>query len=247
MHAQVSALGNGLVVAHGYGVRIRVHRRHLVVEDGVGRKRRARRYHRATSRLKRLVLIGHTGYITLDALRWLRDIGAALVHLGANGQLITTSTAAGPDLAPLRRAQALAATSDAGVEITRELLGAKVSGQRAILDDLPGGPKSADAVDHALLEINQASALEALLAAEAQAASAYWDAWSELPIPFPAGDLARLPKHWLTFGQRHSLLTGGPRLATNPPGAVLNYLYADRRAPGSEAQHGRVPRPRHGG
>ncbi len=28
------------------------------------------------------------------------------------------------------------------------------------------------------------------------------------------------------FGQRASLLTGGPRLATNPAGAVLNYLYA---------------------
>ncbi|MGH2965989.1 MAG: CRISPR-associated endonuclease Cas1 [Solirubrobacterales bacterium] len=226
MQAQVSAPRDGLVVAYGYGVRIRLHRRHLVVEDGVGRRRRTRRYHRATSRLKRLVLIGHTGYITLDALRWLRDVGAALVHVGADGELITTSTAAGPDLAPLRRAQALAAGNAVGVEIARELLSAKVDGQRALLDELPGGTENVHAVEQALGEIDKAESLEILLAAEAQAANAYWDAWSELPIPFPDREVARLPEHWLTFGQRHSLLTGSPRLATNAAGALVNYLYS---------------------
>ena len=36
----------------------------------------------------------------------------------------------------------------------------------------------------------------------------------------------RLPEHWRTFGQRASLITGGPRTATNPANATLNYLYA---------------------
>jgi CRISPR-associated protein Cas1 len=35
-----------------------------------------------------------------------------------------------------------------------------------------------------------------------------------------------VPEHGLTFGQRISLLTGGPRTATNPANAILNYLYA---------------------
>src|SRR5207245_5433290 len=43
---------------------------------------------------------------------------------------------------------------------------------------------------------------------------------------FAARDEAKLPEHWRTFGQRASLLTGGPRLASNPPNAILNYLYA---------------------
>jgi hypothetical protein len=30
------------------------------------------RYNR-TGKLERLILIGHTGFVTLDALRWLRD------------------------------------------------------------------------------------------------------------------------------------------------------------------------------
>ena len=50
--------------------------------------------------------------------------------------------------------------------------------------------------------------------------------WSELPIPFPAAQAGKLPEHWTIFGQRASLITGGPRLATNPAGAILNYLYA---------------------
>jgi hypothetical protein len=67
---------------------------------------------------------------------------------------------------------------------------------------------------------------DALLSAEAQAASGYWLAWASLPIPFPPRDARNLPEHWTVFGQRASLLTNGPRTATNPAGAILNYLYA---------------------
>jgi CRISPR-associated protein Cas1 len=226
MHAQSSAARNGVVVARGFGIKISLSRGHLIVHDGICDKRQTRRYHRATSGLKRLVLIGNTGYITLDALRWLHDTGAALVHLDTSGELITTSVANGPHLAALRRAQALAATGPAGVEIARGILAAKVEGQRALLDELPGGSDAVDPVEWALQEIQSATELPDLLAAEAQAAAAYWQAWSALPIPFPPAEARKLPDHWLTFGQRASLITGGPRLATNPAGAILNYLYA---------------------
>jgi ribosomal protein L32 len=38
--------------------------------------------------------------------------------------------------------------------------------------------------------------------------------------------MARVPGHWQKFGGRISPLTGSPRLAVNPPNAILNYLYA---------------------
>jgi CRISPR/Cas system-associated endonuclease Cas1 len=38
--------------------------------------------------------------------------------------------------------------------------------------------------------------------------------------------LKRVPEHWRSFGARVSPLTGSPRLAANPPNAILNYLYA---------------------
>jgi hypothetical protein len=47
-----------------------------------------------------------------------------------------------------------------------------------------------------------------------------------LPINFPTADYRRVPEHWRTFGTRKSVLTGSPRLAVNPPNAMLNYMYA---------------------
>jgi hypothetical protein len=43
---------------------------------------------------------------------------------------------------------------------------------------------------------------------------------------FPRKDTKGVPAHWLRFGSRHSPITGGPRLAINPPNAVLNYVFA---------------------
>jgi hypothetical protein len=45
-------------------------------------------------------------------------------------------------------------------------------------------------------------------------------------VMFPRQDMNRVPQHWRTFGTRKSVLTGSPRLATNPPNAILNYCYA---------------------
>jgi CRISPR-associated endonuclease Cas1 len=172
------------------------------------------------------VLIGRSGYVTLDALRWLHDTGSALVHVDANGELIACSVAAGVDLAGLRRAQALAGAGPAGLEIAHAILAAKVEGQRAVLDELPAAAAATEPVESALGEIENATDLDALLAAEAQAAAAYWQAWAPLEVRFATREARKLPEHWTVFGQRASLLTGGSRTATNPANAILNYLYA---------------------
>ncbi|MGI8557663.1 MAG: CRISPR-associated endonuclease Cas1 [Solirubrobacteraceae bacterium] len=220
------AAGNGICVAHGYGLKISVHRGHLIVHDGIGRNRRTRRYHRVTSKLGRLILIGHTGYVTLEALRWLHDIGAGLIHIDSDGRLITTSAAAGPGHASLRRAQALAATSPSGVEIARELLQTKVAGQGALLPELRADDEAKTVVATALEKIRIAVDLPGLVAAEAEAAAAYWNAWAGIGVPLRGAARSGIPEHWLRFGKRHSPLSNGPRLACNPPNAILNYLYA---------------------
>ncbi|HEX4033854.1 MAG TPA: CRISPR-associated endonuclease Cas1 [Solirubrobacteraceae bacterium] len=226
MHPQVTVSRDGVVIAQGYGLKIYVERRHLVVHDGICDERHTRRYHRVTSKLRRLVVVGRTGFVTLEALGWLHDSRVALLHINADGELLATSVATGPDLAALRRAQALAATSDVGLEIARAVLTEKVAGQRAVLDELPHTPDTRTLIDRWLTEIASAATLQDLLFAESQAADVYWQAWSPLPVAFSARGGARVPEHWRTFGQRGSLLSGGPRLATNPAGAILNYLYA---------------------
>jgi len=221
--------GAGIVIAHGYGLSVGVERRHLTVEDGFGRHRRTRRYHR-TDRLRRLVIIGQSGYMTLDALRWLHDTVAAFVHVDTSGELIAATVGDGADLAGLRRAQALAPDGLAGLEITRHVLKLKISGQRTVVDELPGDVLLAGdpraGLERLFSEIDRCPSMSRLLAAERDAAKLYWQAWASLPVRFPRAGAAKLPEHWPTFGQRASLITGGPRLATNPANAILNYLYA---------------------
>src|SRR5215207_265334 len=126
------AAKSDVLVADGYGIRIFVKRGHLVVSDGIGRHRRERRYARATHGLRRMVVLGHTGYVTLEAQRWLADVGVAYVHLDADGRVLVTSSPLGVDHPALRRAQALAAGTTVGLAITRELLDAKLRGQATV-------------------------------------------------------------------------------------------------------------------
>ena len=92
----------------------------------VGTARRTRRFHRATHGLRRLVLLGHTGYITLEAIRWLTDTGIALIHIDQDGRVLATTGSLGSDQPALRRAQALAASRPVGLEITRSILHRKL-------------------------------------------------------------------------------------------------------------------------
>src|ERR1039458_2792017 len=107
MRSQVSAPRGGLVVASGYGIKVYVNRGHLVVHDGICRTRTTQRFNRATSGLKRLVVVGEAGFITLEAACWLRDVGAAYVHLDRSGLLLTCSAPRSSNHPALRRAQAL--------------------------------------------------------------------------------------------------------------------------------------------
>src|SRR2546430_1393105 len=112
---------SGVVVLYGYGIKIAVSRRHLVCEDGIAADRRSGRFHAATSGLRRLVILGTDGLITLDAVQWLHQAGAALLMINRDGDVILTSAPAGPDHPRLRRAQALAAQGSLGLDLTRAL------------------------------------------------------------------------------------------------------------------------------
>src|SRR5262249_52047797 len=119
----------------------------------------------------------------------------------------------------------------------RGFLHAKVAGQASLLSELPGGEETYGLVAKALQAITDSDDLASLVSAEADAAAAYWAAWSDLPIPIVDRSAGCVPEHWSTFGRRPSLLSNGPRLACNPPNAILNYLYALLEAEASLACH----------
>jgi CRISPR-associated endonuclease Cas1 len=214
----------GVLVADGYGTSLRVLYGRLHIEDGIGPHRRSLVVDRAGSGLERLVLLGKTGSLTLEALAWLRAIGAALVHLGPDGALLAHSVPFGYDGHPIRRAQALAATTGLDVSLACYLIAEKLDGQRANLVRLRVNDRRAfDGLREAL---KHAATIEDVRLCEAQAAAIYWNAWRAVPLRLRSRDLARIPAHWARYDSRASVLTGAPRAATNPVNALLNYLYA---------------------
>src|SRR5712692_11189150 len=72
---------HGVVTLFGYGIRVHVDRGHLILGDGIGPTRSEARFPRVGHGLRRLVVIGSDGFITLAALRWLADQNAAFVML----------------------------------------------------------------------------------------------------------------------------------------------------------------------
>jgi CRISPR-associated endonuclease Cas1 len=220
----------GVLVLSGYGLDVRVWRGRLRVSDGIGRDRREALVHRATGRLRRLVVLGHTGSVSLQATRWLADVGAGYLQVDADGRVLAAFGPQGSNRPELRRAQARAFDTPEGDLIVHGLLGQKIAGQVETLKALDRIAPIPDVTIRSLAaaasSLHVAAGRDELRTAEARAAAAYWSAWSPVSVRFARRDLARVPEHWRTFGARTSPLTASPRLAANPANAILNYLYA---------------------
>jgi CRISPR-associated endonuclease Cas1 len=217
---------HGVVTLFGYGIRVQVERGHLILEDGIGPDRRKGRLPRVGHGLRRLVVIGADGMVSLAALRWLADQDAAFVMLDRLGKVLAITGPVRPSDARLRRAQSLAQDSGAALRIAIELIRQKLVGQERLVRDRFQNETSAEIIVNARQALLKARSSEEIRRYEAHAALAYWRAWHELPVAFPKADSRRVPEHWLTFGSRLSPLTRSPRLAVNPPNALLNFLYA---------------------
>lgn len=226
MPAAFPRIKTGTLALDGYGIRVAVERRHLVVADGIGRTRRWGRFSKATAGLKRLVVLGHTGTVSFEALRWLHDVGAAFAQIDADGQIIAASAPVGLDHARLRRAQATAGANGAGVDIARDLVREKLRGQATVVRRLSDSEAFLTVIDRSIAGIERANDSTSLRAIESVAAAAYWSAWAGLQVHFGRRDEPRVPDYWKTFGTRTSPLTGSPRNAGNPANAMLNYLYS---------------------
>lgn len=70
---------------------MRVDRGHLILEDGIGADRRQARLPRVGHGLRRLVVIGSDGMVSLGALGWMADQDAAFVMLERDGSVLATT------------------------------------------------------------------------------------------------------------------------------------------------------------
>ena len=217
---------HGVVTLFGYGIRVYVERGHLIIEDGIGSDRRQARFPRVGHGLRRLVVIGADGMVSLAALRWLADQDAAFVMLERDGSVLATTGPVCPSDARLRRAQSLANRSEVALAIAKDLIDQKLAGQETLARDALSNPGAAQTIASVRTALKNTTTIENTRYLEAQAGLAYWSAWRSVEVSFPKNDVRRVPDHWRRFGARISPLTHSPRLAVNPPNAILNYLYA---------------------
>lgn len=215
----------GIVTLTGYGLRIAVERGHLVVEDGIADERRRGRFSRV-HKIHRLVVIGHTGTVSLEALRWMRDVGISFIQIDSDGQVIA---AIGPSRVcdpRVLRGQVLAAENGLSLTIARQLVCDKLKGQINVLRRLPESKPAQRRIKSVLALIERSDSVEHLRHNEADAAKAYWQRWEQVGVGFGKRESKHLPKHWLNFTTRTSPHSRSPRAAVNPANAMLNYLYA---------------------
>jgi CRISPR-associated endonuclease Cas1 len=113
------------------------------------------------------------------------------------------------------------------ITIAREIVRAKIAAQTEIL--AASRPEVCEAVAQWAARLSGARTLTDLLLLEAYAATAYWAAYREAGLrPRKNADL---PRSWLRFAQRNKgsrafrEAGGGPRAASHPIAAMLNYCY----------------------
>jgi len=217
---------HGVLTLVGYGISVSVDKGHLIVNDGIGAERYHYRLPRVGHRLKRLVVVGSDGLVSLAALRWLRDQDAGLIFLERNGKTLCVTGPVGSSDAKLRRAQALAMGNGVGLEISRALIHAKLQGQEQVLRERLNCQQTAETVARVRSKLDSAETFDMLRNLEANAAASYFREWRDLPVSWPKADLQKIPQHWRSVGSRQSPLTGGPRLAVTPVHALLNYCFA---------------------
>ena len=217
---------HGVITLFGYGIRVTVDRGHLSIEDGIGPERYRYRLPRIGHGLRRLVIIGSDGFVTLEALRWLADQGAAFIMLDRRGKVLAVTGPVASSDAKLRRVQGLALSNGTALKISKELISQKLAGQELLVRDMLHDAVTADAIAQFREALPEAASIEVVRLIEAQAARCYWQSWSDVPICWPRADERRVPQLWKRFGSRVSPLTHSPRLAANPPNALLNLLYA---------------------
>jgi CRISPR-associated protein Cas1 len=217
---------HGVITLRGYGSSVRVDRVHLVVCESVAGVPYEARLPRVGHGLRRLVVIGSDGFMSLAALRWLADQKAAFVMLDRDGSILVATGPVGPSDARLRRAQALVHHTGVAVPIMHYLIDRKLAGQEHVARERLQQTSIADTIASAREALHKVASPDTVRLIESQAAVAYWSAWHKLPVIFPTKDLRRVPEHWRAFGARRSPVSGSSRVACNPANAVLNYLYA---------------------
>lgn len=171
-----------------------------------------RSFRKVTHGLQAIVFLGEGGFVTIDAIKWCEAQGVAICVLDWHGDLVSVTQPAPPTDPSIKRAQFSANKA----AVARAILGEKLAAQKRI------GKLSSQTHRAAIAEAKAAKTVDEIVRIEGRAALEYWSNWR-----FELKHKKRnWPSEWTHYTYRASLISGGPRHATHPVNAILNYAYS---------------------
>lgn len=209
----------------GHGIDIRVENAHLMIKDG-------HEYERAepsTYELKpkydeydNIVVYGHSGNITFEAIKWLSKQNIQLTVLNWDGCLLTNILIPEPKAGSVRLAQYQAYSGKMRVDIARRLIEAKIHNSILVLDwlcqrypELRKDKKAQfDELESFQPQLPKATTVAQIRGVEGMVAKNYWAIVLHM-VDDKLGFEGRL------FGK-----TGRPMAAVDPVNTLLNYGYS---------------------
>jgi len=202
---------SSVIMLSGYGVSLTVSRGHLVVSDGIGVEQRSGRISRIDKQLKRIIVIGRSGFISFDAVQWLNDTGTPFIQMDYDSNILLINTVSSGERITLRRAQALAPYTETGIAVTRYLLEQKLAGQSKTIEGIDR--QTSQDIQRLARQLADLHTIDELRSIEGYAAACYWPTFAARSFPFIQRDSKNVPYHWRTIGARISPLTNSPRKA----------------------------------
>lgn len=209
----------------GHGVNLRVENSRLIIRDGCEYERREPAEYELRPKgddYDSIVIYGHSGNISLEALKWLSKHNVQLTILNWDGQLLNTVLIPEIKKGATRFNQYKVFDGKGRVDIAKKFIDAKIASSITVLNWLTQRyPELKDTKKASFDELNLykgdlagAATISQILGIEGMVARNYWLILAEI-----------FDKKW-KFEGRLIGKTGRPMGATDPINALFNYGYS---------------------
>lgn len=228
--AHLKLRNSDTIMLSGPGCIVKVRNDALIVDYDHG-DTKLLKFHRGTHKIKQVFLLSDSGYITIDALNWVKQQGITLFLMRYDGEVIQVLTPKQTRNAKLTYLQYCARESEKRLLIGKEIIRRKTQAQIETLKDtsfLNCAPQALIVLRQGYDEIDSISCINNLLLLEARLANSYFRSFVGYQIRFNRTALKIVPSHWKEISPRTDSLSCHPvaRHALNPYHATLNFAYA---------------------
>ncbi|MGH7087517.1 MAG: CRISPR-associated endonuclease Cas1 [Stellaceae bacterium] len=225
------------LVLGGHGVRLRIDRGSLLVQNGFThypQKREEWRFFPGHPDLpSRIVVVDGNGSVTFDVLAWLSTQAIPLVQIDWRGESLVVAGSgyvADPKLVQAQRAAQ--ASKRRTMAISRQIIAEKIARSADTLTaTIDPGPSRERALAELAASTDEMQrwpprTMDALRGIEGRVAQAYFMAWRSIPLRWKGLGRKPIPDEWHRIGPRTPPNSKRNRGAVHPVNAMLNYGYA---------------------